>query len=271
MAETRDELGAQIHLLGDLLGETIIEQEGQTVFELVESIRSLAKASRAGDTAAGQRLLDLVDSLPIAWARPVVKSFAAYFQLVNLAEEEERVRVLHDRAGRAYARGEPMDETIAVAVSRLRDEGLGAAEVQSLLDHLFIMPVFTAHPTEAKRRTVLTKLNRIRDALHELDFHMPTPDEAATVRETLREEIVALWQTDDTRQRQPTVLDEVRNGLYYFDTPIFDLAPRLHRELQTRAEPLLSARPIPYPHFFALRELDRRGSRRQSVRDSRSD
>ena len=250
MAETRDELGAQIHLLGDLLGETIIEQEGQTVFELVESIRSLAKASRAGDTAAGQRLLDLVDSLPIGWARPVVKSFAAYFQLVNLAEEEERVRVLHDRAGRAYARSEPMDETIAVAVSRLRDEGLGAAEVQSLLDHLFIMPVFTAHPTEAKRRTVLTKLNRIRDALHALDFHMPTPDEAATVRETLREEIVALWQTDDTRQRQPTVLDEVRNGLYYFDTPIFDLVPRLHRELQTALSHYYPHHPFRIPTFL---------------------
>ena len=266
MAETRDELGAQIHLLGDLLGETIIEQEGRTVFELVESIRSLAKASRAGDTAAGQRLLDLVDSLPIAWARPVVKSFAAYFQLVNLAEEEERVRVLRDRAGRAYARGEPMDETIAVAVSRLRDEGLDAAEVQSLLDHLFIMPVFTAHPTEAKRRTVLTKLNRIRDALHELDFHMLTPDEAATVRETLREEIVALWQTDDTRQRQPTVLDEVRNGLYYFDTPIFDLAPRSTGAAGC-AEPLLSGDHHSASPFLALRQLDRRGSRRQPVRD----
>jgi len=232
MAETRDELGAQIHLLGDLLGETIIEQEGQTVFELVESIRSLAKASRAGDAAAGQRLLILVDALPIGWARPVVKAFAAYFQLVNLAEEEERVRVLHERAVRAHARGEPMDETIAAAVRRLRDEGLDAAEIQALLDNLFIMPVFTAHPTEAKRRTVLTKLNRILDALHELDFHLPTPDEAAATREALREEIVALWQTDDTRQRQPTVLDEVRNGLYYFDTPLFDLAPRLYRELQ---------------------------------------
>jgi phosphoenolpyruvate carboxylase len=232
MTDTRDVLGEQIHLLGDLLGETIIEQEGQTVYELVESIRGMAKSSRAGDTAAGQRLLHLVDALPIAWARPVVKSFAAYFQLVNLAEEEERVRVLHERAGRAHARGEPMDETIAAAVRRLRDEGLTAAEIQALLDNLFIMPVFTAHPTEAKRRTVLTKLNRILDALHELDFHLPTPDEASSVREALQEEIVSLWQTDDTRQRQPTVLDEVRNGLYYFDTPLFELAPRLYNELQ---------------------------------------
>lgn len=231
MTEPRDDLGEQIHLLGDLLGEAIIEQEGQTVFELVEAIRGMAKASRAGDAAARERLLALVDALPIGWARPVVKSFAAYFQLVNLAEEEERVRVLHERAIRAHARGEPMDETIAAAVRRLRDEGLDAGEIQTLLDNLFIMPVFTAHPTEAKRRTVLTKLNRILNALHELDFHMPTPNESAAASAALREEIVSLWQTDDTRQRQPTVLDEVRNGLYYFDTPLFDLAPRLYDEL----------------------------------------
>jgi phosphoenolpyruvate carboxylase len=122
----------------------------------------------------------------------VVKAFAAHFQLVNLAEEEERVRVLHARADRARAGGEPTEETIAAAVRRLHAEGLAANEVQVLLDNLFIMPVFTAHPTEAKRRTVLTTLNRILDALHELDFHQPTPDEVAVAREDLREEIVSL-------------------------------------------------------------------------------
>ena len=143
-----------------------------------------------------------------------------------------------------------MDETIAAAVHRLHDEGLDAAEIQALLDNLFIMPVFTAHPTEAKRRTVLTKLNRILDALHELDFHLPTPAEVAAAREALREEIVALWQTDDTRQRQPTVLDEVRNGLYYFDTPLFDLAPRLYRELQAALEHFYPGESFRIPTFL---------------------
>ena len=106
MPETRDRLGEQIHLLGDLLGETIIEQEGCDVFDLVEMIRALAKAGRAGDdasrpaTAAG-----LIDALPIEQARSVVKAFATYFQLVNLAEEEERVRVLRDSARHADAPG----------------------------------------------------------------------------------------------------------------------------------------------------------------------
>ena len=230
--EARDSIGEQIHLLGDLLGETIIEQEDCGVFDLVEMIRSLAKTSRAGDAAAGQRLLALVDGLPIDQARPVVKAFATYFQLVNLAEEEDRVRVLRERARHADAQGEPMDESIAAAVRRLRDEGLTTGDVQALLSNLFIMPVFTAHPTEAKRRTVLTKLTRIRNVLHEMDFHTPVPSEVMALRALLREEILSLWQTDDTRWRQPTVLDEVRNGLYYFDNTLFDLAPQLYDELQ---------------------------------------
>ncbi|MCU0502627.1 MAG: phosphoenolpyruvate carboxylase [Anaerolineae bacterium] len=233
MAETRDLLGEQIHLLGDLLGETIREQEGQAVFDLVEAIRGLAKAGRAGDASASRRLLEIVDDLPVNQARAVVKSFDAYFQLVNLAEEEERVRVVRQRARRAHGQAEPMDETIAAAVDRLAAEGLTAAEVQKLLDDLSIMPVFTAHPTEAKRRTVLTKLRRILDILHDLDFHTPIPSEAEALRDALQEEIVSLWQTDETRWRQPSPIDEVRNGLYFFEDTLFDLTPQLYLDLRT--------------------------------------
>jgi phosphoenolpyruvate carboxylase len=229
--EPQDHLREQIHLLGDLLGETIREQEGAAIFDLVETIRGLAKAGRAGDQEASRRLLALVDELPMSQARGVVKAFDAYFQLVNLAEEEERVRILRDRARQAHAEGAAMDESIAAAVSRLRDEGLTPADMQALLDALFIMPVFTAHPTEAKRRTVLTKLRRILDILHDMDFHTPIPPEADALRETLREEIVSLWQTDETRWRQPTPLDEVRNGLYFFEDTLFDLVPLLCQDL----------------------------------------
>lgn len=226
-----DALSDQIHLLGDLLGQTIIEQEGAALFDRVEEIRALAKAHRAGDAAAGERLLARVEALPLPEARGVVKAFAAYFQLVNLAEEEERVRVLRKRARQAHDRGEPVEETIAAAVRRIREEGLGADEVQALLRRLFIMPVFTAHPTEAKRRTLLTKLGRFADILDRLDFRDPTPDEVEAATDLLREEIVSLWQTDETRCYRPSVLDEVRNGLYYFESTLFDLAPRIHERL----------------------------------------
>lgn len=233
MAELREALSGQIHLLGDLLGQTIIEQEGRGLFDLVEEIRALAKLGRAGDAAASERLLALLTDLPLDQARVVIKAFATYFQLVNLAEEQQRVRVLRQRRRAAYERGTPMDETIAAAVERLKEEGLSAGEVRALLKKLCIMPVFTAHPTEAKRRTVLTKLRRISQALYNLDLHALLPGEEADLIAFIREEIVSLWQTDETRPRRPTVLDEVRNGLYYFETTVFDLAPQMYAELST--------------------------------------
>lgn len=160
MSGERDALSDQIHLLGDLLGQTLVEQEGQPLFDLVEEIRALAKAHRGGDAAAGERLLRRVEALPLAEARGVVKAFASYFQLVNLAEEEERVRVLRRRAREAHARGDSVAETVPAAVRELHEQGLSPQEMQDLLGHLLVMPVFTAHPTEAKRRTVLTKDRR---------------------------------------------------------------------------------------------------------------
>jgi phosphoenolpyruvate carboxylase len=230
MAE-RDPLSEQIHLLGDLLGQTIVEQEGPALYDLVEAVRALAKAHRGGDAAAGEHLLERVLALPLADARGVVKAFASYFQLVNLAEEQERVRVLHRREQEAEQSGSPMAETMRSALFELRDQGLPAEDLQALLGRLLVMPVFTAHPTEAKRRTLLTKLGRVAETLHFFDFHSPTPDETRSAILSLREEIVSLWQTDDTRTYRPSVLDEVRNGLYYFESTLFDLAPEIERRL----------------------------------------
>ena len=221
-----DALSEQVHRLGDLLGQTLVEQEGHALFDRVEEVRALAKAHRAGHAAAGPRLLQRIEALPLAEARGIVKAFAAYFQLVNLAEEEERIRILRRRAREAHERGEPMGETIAAAVRRLRDGRHRApGEMQALVSRLLVMPVFTAHPTEAKRRTVLTKLGRIADALHRLDFASPTPEEAEALMDLVREEVVSLWQTEETRNYRPIVIDEVINGLWYFETTLFDLVP----------------------------------------------
>ncbi|MGE0454867.1 MAG: phosphoenolpyruvate carboxylase [Vicinamibacteria bacterium] len=235
-ARPRDALSERIHLLGDLLGETLVEQEGRALFERVEEVRALAKAGRAGDLAATERLNALVAGLPLAEARVVAKAFACYFQLVNVAEEQERLRVLRERARESHARGEPMDESLAAALAALRDGGLAGAQVGDLLGRLELQPVLTAHPTEAKRRTVLSKLARIGDALFESERADVAPAESEACLALLREEILALWQTDDTRERQPSVLDEVRNGLYYFESTLFELAPRLERRLRRAFE-----------------------------------
>ncbi len=232
MASERDRLSEQVHLLGDLLGETIVEQEGRALFDLVEDVRGLAKAHRAGDGAAGERLLRRVEALPLPESRGVVKAFATYFKLVNLAEEQERVRVLRRREREAHAAGGSATETIAAAVRKLHQSGVSPSEVQALLDRLLIMPVFTAHPTEAKRRTILTKLARVADVLRGLDLEAPTPEEERAAHEALREELVSLWQTEETRAYKPDVMDEVRNGLYYFETTLHDLAPEVAASLE---------------------------------------
>jgi phosphoenolpyruvate carboxylase len=232
MTLDRDRLSEQIHLLGDLLGQTIVEQEGEALFDLVEEVRALAKSHRAGDEAAGERLLRRVETLPLPEARGVVKAFATYFQLVNIAEEHARVRVLRQRERDARVRGGTVTETIGAALRELREGGARPDEVQALLDRLLVMPVFTAHPTEAKRRTILTKLARIAETLHALDFHDPTPEERQFAHESLREELVSLWQTEETRAYRPSVMDEVRNGLYYVEATLHDLAPEVVRSLE---------------------------------------
>ena len=114
----------------------------------------------------------------------------------------------------------------------LREAGVSAEEMQALLDRLLVMPVFTAHPTEAKRRTILTKLARIADVLRALDLESPTPEEERAAHEVLREELVSLWQTEETRAYKPDVMDEVRNGLYYFESTLHDLAPEVAASLE---------------------------------------
>jgi phosphoenolpyruvate carboxylase len=246
----RDRLSEQIHLLGDMLGHTIVEQAGRPLFDLVEEVRGLAKGHRDGDEAAGTRLLQRIEGLPLREARGVVKAFTSYFALVNLAEEEERVAVLRTREREASEQKRPVDETVAAALQALREQGSSPEDVQQILNRLLIMPVFTAHPTEAKRRTVLTKFGRIAHLLHQLDFEFPTPDEKARALDQLREELASLWETEETRSYRPGVLDEVRNGLYYFETTLFDLAPEIE---DTVARSLREAFPdhvFDVPHFL---------------------
>lgn len=254
MNQERDKLSDQIHLLGDMLGETIIEQEGQALFDRVEEIRTYAKTHRTGDNGAGEALLDLVQALPLPEARGVVKAFATYFQLVNLAEEEERVRILHRVAKEAAAQNKPIHETILAAVKSIAEAGVSADAMQSLLNRLTIMPVFTAHPTEAKRRTVLIKLDRINELLETLDFRDQTPQQRDDTMEALREQVASLWLTDETRPRPPTVLDEVRNGLYYFESTLLDLVPYIYKSLHESLEQV-------YPdHTFTVPQFLRYGS-----------
>ena len=231
-----DHLKTTIRLLGDLLGQTIIDQEGDDVFQQTEVIRSLFIAWRQEDTDATKQIdaivPELVDDLPRAKA--VLKAFSNYFQLINLAEERQRAWVLRDRIEAARQSGEPMDETIAQAIKTLVAEGVDATEMQTMLDGMAITPVFTAHPTESKRRTVRQILANISELLHKYNSSDNYEYDRERIKELIHDHIVLLWQSDETRDRRPTVLDEVRNtGLYFFETVLFELVPRIYEELET--------------------------------------
>ncbi len=226
-----DATGTQVRLLGDLLGHTIADIEGEDRLELVERIRALAVAHRRGDTDARERLTALVSSASLDDAHVVVSAFAAWFRLINLAEDQALLRALTGERERAAARGEPMTETLRAAVASLAEQGVRPDEIDEVLGAIAVRPVLTAHPTEAKRRTVLTKLGRVSADLRRLDAERHSPDQRANIRAHLAEEIASLWLTDETRVRPPSVIDEVRNGLYWVDAVLFDLVPRLYREL----------------------------------------
>jgi len=250
---TPAELSRSIRLLGGLLGQVLQDQAGPEVFQQEEMIRCLAKAWRNGDNGAFQRLVDvmpkLVEDLRLADAN--LKAFSTYFQLVNLAEEQHRVRVLAQRTDEADESGVPMPETIADAVRILASEGLTATQVQEKLHELHIRPVFTAHPTESKRRTIRQILREISDRLYQLD----QPGTPRRVRDRLREEIhgyiVLLWQTDETRERKPTVMDEVRNsGLYFFEMTLFRIVPLIYRELRAALATYYPGQDFEIPAFL---------------------
>ena len=233
-ADADSRLRWTVRQLGNVLGETVVEQEGQAIFDLVEELRRLTRAQRQGDQNAGTQIERLTTRLvdDLDGTLGVLKAFTSYFQLVNLAEEQQRVRVVRQRAARAEENGPPMPETIQAAVKRLRTAGTPAQEMRRLLDEMLIKPVFTAHPTEAKRRTILLKLLDLSRLLRELDDHVLLPSEKTRTWEQIREIVVSLWQSDVNRERRPDVLDEVREGLYFFDTTLFDLLPDIYMELQ---------------------------------------
>lgn len=250
--EPQERLRSTIRLLGNLLGETIIEQEGQELFDVEEKIRALSKAWRSGEAAALDEIRRLVpgliDDLPRGLG--VLKAFTTYFQLVNLAEEQARVNILRERARIAQEHRIPMSETIADAVRRLQAAGHPADEVRLLLADLLIMPVFTAHPTESKRRAILQRHKEIAGLLrtHERLDLLPKEEEQIITR--LRENITLLWQSDETRDRRLTVMDEVRNGMYYFENTVLNLVPLIYDELERALAEYYPGEQFTIPHFL---------------------
>ncbi|MBS1814462.1 MAG: phosphoenolpyruvate carboxylase [Acidobacteria bacterium] len=230
-------LRRDVRSLGMLLGEVLREQVGNELFELVEELRQLAisrrEADRAGDAAAAnsylQQALFKVHALDLDTAYKLARAFAFYFELINLAETNHRKR--RRAATLLDANTPPQRGSLAGTLRRMKEAGYSAQEALALLTKVCVTPVFTAHPTEVARRSVMFKRNRIAQFLEQLD-RIPLPeDELTALQNDLLAEITALWQTDDVRSERPTVRDEIRMGLDYYETSIFDTLPSLYYEI----------------------------------------
>jgi len=231
-------LRRDIRDLGELLGRTLVRQEGEAMLERVETVRRAVRDDRAAAAAA-------LASADPATARRLARAFTTYFHLANVAEQVHRGRDL------AARRREAGGGWLAEAVTRIGAEDGSGAELQQLVDRLQVRPVFTAHPTEAARRTVLAKLRELARLLDDLEA--ADGDEAATARtmRRLEELIDLLWQTDEIRVARPEVLDEARNAVYYFDELAAGPIPDVLEELAARLATLGVAPPLD-PAPFAL-------------------
>ncbi|MBV9947266.1 MAG: phosphoenolpyruvate carboxylase, partial [Myxococcales bacterium] len=231
-------LRSDVRSLGRILGEVLIEQEGEPLYALEERVRNLAILRRRGPaeerSARAAELTALLTELPLEQAIVIIRAFATYFRLVNLAEQNHRIR-----RTRAHARerdGRPQRGSLRAAMAAAREAGLSAEVVRHAIANLEVILTFTAHPTEAARRTILEKLYRIAHHLEERDRCSLTPQEIADGRAAIREEITALWQTDEVRRERPTVGDEVKNVLFYVEEILWDQMMRIRVEIERAFE-----------------------------------
>ncbi len=230
-------LRRDVRSLGMLLGVVLREQAGNELFAQVEALRQGtirrrdAEARGQADEAArhAAAALEMVHALPVERALLLSRAFAFYFELINLAEtnHRKRRRVALQLSGQAGRQRGSLEGTL----SEMRRVGIGAEEALDWLRRVLVIPVFTAHPTEAARRTVMFKRRRIGEFLEKLD-RIPIPvQELARLEQLVLAEITSLWQTDEVRSQRPTVYDEIKMGLDYYEVSIFETLPGLYREI----------------------------------------
>jgi phosphoenolpyruvate carboxylase len=229
------DISETIHMLGDTLGRVLSEQESREIYEIEERIRLNSKARRAErgreGQLAGENLRKEVAALSPDEARAVASAFTLYFDLVNLAEEYFRVQALREQE--ASGRPNQVHDSIVEAIYLLKENGLSAGELAEILEQLDIELVLTAHPTEAKRRTILSKTQRIATLLNRINLPGLLPREKDALRQALYAEITSFWLTERTRTFQPAVTDEVRTGLYFIDEILWDVLVQIYDELDS--------------------------------------
>jgi phosphoenolpyruvate carboxylase len=235
-------LRRDVRSLGRLLGEVLKEQAGPVLFDHVERLRLLAIEHRdlqVQDISDGEASPDryqlmklarqLVGEITVTQAYQLTKAFSIYFELTNLAETNHRKR--RRRVAELLINQPPQPGDIHGTLLRMRKAGITAEGALESLRRIKVIPVFTAHPTEVARRTVLFKRQRIAERLEQLDRLPLTNRDAAKMAAEISADITALWQTDEVRRRKPTVSDEIKMGLDYYPNSLIPALPSLYEEI----------------------------------------
>src|ERR1700743_2273348 len=215
-------------LLTGVLREVIALSEGPAALALLDEAVGLGRRARQGSDDDADALAELVARLDLDRMEVLVRALTRWFQLINLAEDNERVRRLRDRDAAHPER--PRAGSLRAAVADLHDAGPAAEELQKVLERAELRLVMTAHPTEARRRTTIDKLARVFGVLRELDERTQAP--SADAHRRLLATVQELWGSDDLRAAELTVTDEVRGGLIHFSSTLADTVPRIYRDLE---------------------------------------
>ncbi len=229
--DPHEPLRDDVHLLGDILGETLRERAGEDLLGTVERVRALAKARRQQGHTDVDELGELLRSMPVADAVPVARAFSHFLTLANIAEQHHRVR-----RRREYLRdpsAPPQQGSFRATFNAMIERGMNPADLHAAVSSLQIGLVLTAHPTTIIRRTLAHKQRRIADLLAEEDRPDLTVPEREEVLADLRREIAAMWGTDEIRAERPTPIDEAIGGLLVFEGSLWDAVPRYLRSLDS--------------------------------------
>ncbi|MGQ7310676.1 phosphoenolpyruvate carboxylase [Microbacterium arabinogalactanolyticum] len=223
-----DSMRSDVRMLGGLLGQVLRESGSPGLFEDVERLRLATIQAADADDEAFARAASIADSFTIERADEVARAFTCYFHLVNLAEEHQRVRILRERAGQPGR--EDAADTVATAFAQLSRE-VGEDEARERLSELRFHPVFTAHPTEARRRAVSSSIRRLSELLTQNDAASAGGAEQARAHRRMLEEIDTLWRTAPLRAQKPSPTDEVRTVMSVFDETLFTTVPHVYRRI----------------------------------------
>jgi phosphoenolpyruvate carboxylase len=225
-------LREEIRLLGRILGDTVRDQEGSDVFDLVERIRQTSiRFHRDEDRPARRELELMLDSMSTAETVRIVRAFSYFSHLANIAEDQNNIRQMRAQNSAAAA---PRGDTLARTLAHARETGISVQQLRRFFGTALVSPVLTAHPTEVRRKSTMDREMEIADLLDRRERTKLTADEFEASEEQLRREVLTLWQTNLLRRTKLTVLDEVANGLSFYDYTFLREVPRLHCALEDR-------------------------------------